>query len=458
MDGTRITAVTAILAVFTGLLLASASTKLTWDFTNNEAALCSDFTRAGFFHRNVSSEEKKWVIFLEGGGLCYSNETCNRRYFRSQIRERYSRGNKRAFGNFDTTAAWDSTGAAGRPLAEVVNPLVTSLYCFRNETRYFRNTEGFQVEGRDVLSSDCRENPTFCHHGHVLVPYCSSDVWLGDENATSRQYKSSKGEACDCWDRECFRYNPRSEELQFTFRGKTIFQSVVRTVDEIYNLQEAEEIVLMGSSAGGVGVLNLAKWVREEYSNVSVRVVSDSSWFINFRDSINQEFGTFTRPVSSSNKDSSLLVTLLESHGACSDKRLGYPCCLSAQCLLTQNSPTTGEYYYPRDAPLFVLTSLYDVFLLVDSLQGLNILQSDQYSTTALAVQFVSTVGEYGGAMNSSVIETAITIRPNLMFSYYATQCFQHIYFATSTLHEGNEQSLLNSEMAATAQDLVVLR
>ena len=444
-NGALIAATTVFLC-----LLGSASTQLTWEFANNEAALCNDFTRAGFFHHNVSSEDKKWVIFLESGSLCYSNETCNRRYFQSHVRERYNSDGRGAFGYFDTSVAWENTGAAGQPLAEFVNPLVRSLYCFRNETRYFGNAERFEVEGRDVLSNDCTENPTFCHHGHVLVPYCSSDLWLGDENPTSRQYRSLKREPCDCWDRECFEYNPTSEDLQFTFRGQTIFQSVVETVDEMYNLGDAEEIVLMGSSAGGVGVLNLAKWVGQNYANVNVRVVTDSSWFISFRDGVDQQFDTLMNNITDSNS------RLLESQEACNDTRLGYPCCLSAQCLLTQSSPTTGKPYYPHDVPLFVITSLYDIFLLADSLAGLALLQSDQYSTAGLALQFVTTIGEYGGAMNASLIETASAVRSTLELSYYVIQCFQHIYFATSTLQ--GSQALLGSEPVEIDPGVVTFR
>ena len=117
--------------------------------------MCNDFTRAGFFHRNVSGTEQKWVIFLENGSLCYSNETCNRRYFQKRIRDRYSTSvaGEAVFGNFDTGSVWEKTGAAGQPLAEVVNPLMTSVYCFRNETAYFRSDgRDITIEGRDILS------------------------------------------------------------------------------------------------------------------------------------------------------------------------------------------------------------------------------------------------------------------------------------------------------------------
>ena len=440
-------------------LCSFAAAELTWKFTSNQAALCNDFTRSGFFHRNVSGTEQKWVVFLESGSLCYSNETCNRRYFQSHIRERYSTEvTSPGFGNFDTGSVWEKTGAAGQPLAEVVNPLMTSVYCFTNETAYFRSDGGdITIEGRDILSTDCTENPTFCNHGHVLVPYCSSDMWLGAEDETSRQYSSLlKEEPCDCWDQDCFRYNPTSDDLQFTFRGQTIFRSVLQTLDSMYNLHGASEIVLVGSSAGGVGVLNSAKWIREEYRNISIKVIADSSWFIDFRDSINQEFGTFNQ-VSVERSRTIFFNNLFISNEACSDTRFGYPCCFSAQCLLQERSTLTGETYYPHDVPLFTLTSVYDVFLLSNTLIGLVPLQNSGISTTGLAVEFLTIVGEYGGAMNSSLTETSNAASlSNISFSFYAPQCFQHVYLASSSLQE--EDELLGSEALEYSQNVATFR
>ena len=437
--------------VVLGVLLAGCSAELTWKHTDNDAALCNDFTRAGFFYRGMNGAQQKWVVFLESGSLCYSNETCNRRYFQSYLRDRYSTDfqGQNIFGNFDTALAWNETGAAGQPLAEVVNPLMTSTYCFRNETAYFNGTGDFKIEGRDILSKDCTENPTFCDHGHVLVPYCSSDVWLGSENSSTRQNSSLlKKEPCNCFDQDCFRYNPTSDDLQFTFRGQTILRSVFQTRDRMYNLQAASEIVLVGSSAGGVGVLNSAKWVRNEYKNVSIKVITDSSWFINFRDSLKQEFGTDVE---------GSIFGLLDSNEACNDTRLGYPCCTSAQCLLQGRSRSTGEPYYPCDIPLFALTSLYDVFILTNTLAGLVPVEDPGSNTAGLALDFTTTVGEYGGAMNASVIETAIAASwSNLQFSYFVPQCLQHTYLATSTLIE--EGGLYASESVEYALDAVVFR
>ena len=425
-----------------------AAEPLSWEFADDTAALCNDLTRAGFFHRKPSSAGKKWVVFLESGSLCYSSETCNRRYFQSHVGRRYSKGRSadpNALGNFDTTSAWEGTETA--PRTRVVNPLMTSPYCFRNESLFFHNSRGFIIEGRDILSSDRIENPTFCNHGHVLVPYCSSDLWLGSDERQDQQ--------CDCWDQDCFRYNPTSEDLQFTFRGQTIFRSVLQTLDRLYNLKTASEIVLVGSSAGGVGVLNSAKWVRDTFQNVSLKVITDSSWFINFRGSLNQEFGA---TIESGQLLSNHLNGTLGSVEACNDTRPGFPCCLSAQCILTEKSIVTGEPYYPRDVPLFLLQSLYDLLLLTRSLSPFNpVVSADLYTTTSLGLQSLMTIGEYGGEMNNSLTATATaTLFPRLRLSYFVTQCFQHVYLATSTLRE--DGGLLGSEVIELSSDITTVR
>ena len=65
-------------------LAQSTQPKMKWISASNDDALCNDFTRAGFFiHENPSSNN--WVVFLESGGLCYSTESCNRRFFVREV-------------------------------------------------------------------------------------------------------------------------------------------------------------------------------------------------------------------------------------------------------------------------------------------------------------------------------------------------------------------------------------
>ena len=60
------------------ICIGMSPSHVTWNDVKNPDALCNDFTQAGYYiRRNDSSSD--WLVFLEGGGACYSAETCNRR-------------------------------------------------------------------------------------------------------------------------------------------------------------------------------------------------------------------------------------------------------------------------------------------------------------------------------------------------------------------------------------------
>lgn len=573
------------------VLAATGNEPLKWQQISNDSALCNDFTRAGFFHRNATeSGAGKWVVFLESGSLCFSNETCNRRYFQSHVRDKYSTDGlaNGGFGDFDTTAAFNAVKI--NDITDFVNPLMTSLSCF-TDSKYFPNGR-LQIEGKDFFDRTTNQH-VLQDHGQVVIPYCSSDVWLGGD-VSGNQGPTGCGR---------FDYDPSFSGLQFTFRGKIIFQGVLKDLDDMYGLRDARELVLVGSSAGGLGVLNLAKWVTDEYPHLSVKVITDSSWFINFRGGINKQFSalqenfggpeigrgdpvaTATPSLTTASRSREILhsslssmvtpgrettsstampdgssdppsrertampshvvtpstatstsheitsspmpnevtqpprftstletfssfiaptttqltpsaniappapsvepasgasglgsgerysgsgdgfswseshqdikryatieedrqrratdpgldddlLSLLKSHEACYDTRRGYPCCLSAQCILTESSPTTNEPYFPRGVRLFVITSIYDAFILSAALKDVQHYISDSsINPVGLGIEYLTLVGEYGGAMDNSL--TGVQDVDNMDLSVYASQCFQHIYFATSSL------------------------
>ena len=196
----------------------------------------------------------------------------------------------------------------------------------------------------------------------------------------------------------------------------------------------ASEVILAGSSAGGLGALNNAKWLHSELQSVSsaeFSVIFDSAWFINFQGNIYRELdGTISRIESEAQRQNILtLLSILESNEACRDVQLGFPCCSSPFCLLTQTNDA-GESYYPK-VPTFGIFSLYDVYLLAPSLNGLETIQNKEEISIGYGIDFLLTVGQYGGEINNTVV---LTETQTPFFSYYATQCFQHVYLATSTL------------------------
>ena len=190
----------ALLISLISLPVSKGATRLEWFDVSDGSALCNDFTRAGYFLRRQNTPDR-WIIFLESGGLCYSNETCNRRFFVTEVSERFNHPTDsfEPYGNFDPEEAWNETVVSGREAAvDVVSPYMTSMRCFENKTDYF--PEGFSVQGTDILNASCEGNPLFCDFNHVVVPYCSSDVWLGTEVDGIRSDTAANGECTQCFD------------------------------------------------------------------------------------------------------------------------------------------------------------------------------------------------------------------------------------------------------------------
>ena len=326
-----------------------ASEELHKKYISEPHAICNDNSRATFYIGPKSS--KKWIVFFESGGFCGSFEDCNRRY-----------------------------------LDKNSTILMTSI------------TLPDKVTGRDLLSASKTENPTFFEYTHVLVPYCSSDLWLG--------LKSNP--------KEPFRFVNDSTVDNFSFRGQTIFRSVFVDLLQEYDLSDAEEIILAGSSAGGIGVLNHADWVlnyviKSHGLNAKLLSIIDSAWFIDFQ-------GSFKAKVK---PDITSFANI--SSRACSDHSQGYTCCPSASCMIARG-------YYPSSVPLLLISSLYDVFMFLEVFKKLE----DEGKTAAdHSADYLSVVNMYGGAMNESL---TISEEQASNVSFFTPACFQHIYLSTSSL------------------------
>ena len=279
------------------LLRAGLSNSLMWRNVTRaveRGALCNDFSPAGYFIRkntpyssdssrrsDNSSQSSKWVIFLEGGGGCTSPISCNERFIERTIRKQHTQTvNGSTFVN--VSEAW--TKYKEEPLM-VTSKLMTSLWRFSEPYRE-SSYQLWQIQGRDLLSTDRNENPDFHDYNHVLIPYCSSDLWL---KKTSNFVKAQENDFH-------FRFDPDlTTEHQFTFRGAAIFHSVIEDLFSYHGLSHAHEVLLGGSSAGGIGAMNHARWLQKKLRRFSsplcnLLVLSDSSWFINFQGIIDDQF------------------------------------------------------------------------------------------------------------------------------------------------------------------------
>lgn len=384
------------------LPLISCASSLQWYHISNATeagALCNDFSPAGYFIRkNVSSSD--WIVFLEGGGGCSTPASCNERFIDSVVRRRYTRvvNGTRVV---DVERAWNDSLLD--PLA-VTSKLMTSLWRFRGA-----GLGDWEIQGTDILSVNASSNPEFSTYNHVLIPYCSSDLWLLDTEDFVKTQRSDFR----------FQFNPTSPISQFTFRGVSILRGVVGDLFALHGFQRARTVLFAGSSGGGVGVLNHAHWLKEQldyHTSGSSRllVMGDSSWFINFH-------GNLERRASFSN------VTYLGETSqilpSCVDDPLDPTSCVSAPSILT--NPTL----FPSDVPVLAIFSIHDLYFLQDSLHQVK---SGAY------LDLLRIVAEYGGFMNGSLLWVE---REFPALSYYVTSCFQHTYLATSSLW-GGEGSL----------------
>ena len=307
----------------------------------DERAVCNDNSRALFYYdSNPNVSASKWIIYFEGGAGCSSKDECTARF---------------------------------RDLSN--RPLMSS--------NMYQSLEEAEIVGKGLMSSDESENPTFYHFHHVYVPYCSSDVWLG-RNYSPNVTLNDTG------------------PIDFSFQGSVIFRGVISDLI-ILGMRRASEVVLVGSSASGVGVLNHAQWVQGLLNTTRIRLIIDSAWFINFEmvlsNMVSNELGQLYN-ISSTDIPSCLDITR------------GYPCCLSPVCHLMHSS-------LPSELPstLFIF-SQYDIYAL-------------QFIFDTVEFEFTDVLrlfNTYGSAM---ITNSNITFhRGN--FSFFVPSCAQHRYLVPS--------------------------
>ena len=386
--------VTTVLLICIACTLVPRVISLKWHNITNpyqRGALCNDYTPAGYFLRPTSSNSTKWIIFLEGGGGCTSIKQCNERYIDQRIRRLFLNDND----EIDSSAAW--TAFENDKLA-VTSKLMTSLWRFRSTTG-----DDWEIKGTDMLASSPADNPIFFDYNKVLIPYCSSDLWLGLSNNYEKAILNDSRSFQ-------FAYDPVSKNNQFTFRGAAIFRSTIVDLLNYHSLDVATDVVLAGSSAGGLGALNHARWLKDITKTVKLSVLADSAWFIDFKGTLN-----FTK------QREELLME---------DKEFVCGSDLS-DCIVA--GPLLSETDFPSDVPVLVIFSMYDLYLLGARLKDLN------DSTGVISIMRV--VSEYSGSMINSLYNAA---GHHSLLSYYVSSCFQHVYVANSDLWGPN--ALLGQE------------
>ena len=179
--------------------------------TLDPLARCNDGTIPTYWLRPGSgSGATHWVIWLEGGGQCTSQQACASR------------------------AAY-----AGRYLT--ANGFVAGI-------------------GQGVLSSDPDVNPLLYNANAVMVHYCSSDMWSGGYQSTGP-------------------FDP-NDTSTWNFQGRRIALAAIASLGLLnVNFQGATQIILGGSSSGGIGIAVTANDILPTLPPAQdIRVVDDAGF------------------------------------------------------------------------------------------------------------------------------------------------------------------------------------
>eukprot|EP00299_Pterocystis_sp_00344_P015588 c7795_g1_i1.p1 GENE.c7795_g1_i1~~c7795_g1_i1.p1 ORF type:complete len:405 (-),score=85.35 c7795_g1_i1:44-1258(-) len=184
---------------------------LTLSFVNG--SLCLDGSMAGYLS-DIELYEKcdLLVVELEGGGLCFTQSSCKER-----------------------TTNW------------------------LGSSKYWSSS----MSASGFTDSDCQVNPDFCSGCHVFLPYCSSDVWLGDSDGKDPDWN------------------------EFYFHGHRNLDVIMNHMFNAYEskFSNLSNVLLLGESAGGYGTWLNLDWfsdtIKQRFgSHVQVKGAPIAGWFM----------------------------------------------------------------------------------------------------------------------------------------------------------------------------------
>jgi hypothetical protein len=167
-------------------------------------AACNDGSPAVFlFRKGFGVAASRWVIYLDGGGQCYSQQSCIQR--------------QNTHPETLLSSVPYSTGAAK-----------------------FTPIKG-------ILSPNPSLNPDFYDANQVEISYCSSDYWMGEKDGNTALPPAV--------------ILALKNVNNWYFDGHGIIQAVIQILQQQYGLNNASDVLLAGGSAGAVGVFMNADFV-----------------------------------------------------------------------------------------------------------------------------------------------------------------------------------------------------
>ncbi len=180
-------------------------------------ALCSDGTKPIYYlKKGFGSGTNRWIIWLEGGGACGSDDPNN------------------------------------------------PLWCGLRKGLPLSTSNGFLATVNDlqgILSKSASFNPDFYSYNQIYVHYCSNDFWGG--NGTQKIITKNTNE-------------------KFWFSGRKIIEALVLDLKAKHKFNNATNLILTGSSAGGAGIVMNADEIKKTMPQADVVTLVDAVNLIPF--------------------------------------------------------------------------------------------------------------------------------------------------------------------------------
>jgi Pectinacetylesterase len=316
-----------------------AGTNLIRHWITSPSALCNDGTPAAAYVQQATSlaNQNDWVIFLEGGGSCQSEQECADRWQGTASAnygiQKMSTSVPRTQWNF-----W-----RGLPLAAISAPTGWERQTI-NGVDVYAAREAIASPGG--IFSGAAANP-FATWNKVYLNYCSSDAWLGQNSGLTGFVSDKNGTPA-----------VRAPNTQFTlaiqFRGADIFDGLIDNLrtgvsacttsalpvcQTLPSLNSATTILLAGSSAGSRGVqYNLDRFRQGQSTNnvnTVVRGIFDAgsgpdaqafpystvlSGFADYHAQMDYEWNQVMRRLWNARNDESCELLNVDQPARCADK------------------------------------------------------------------------------------------------------------------------------------------
>ena len=123
------------------------------------------------------------------------------------------------------------------------------------------------LSGEGITSLSHADNKLFSDANIIRIPYCSQDLWLGNTKQ-------------------------RVGDHTFHFKGSQIISQTVQYMLKARRLKRGSEVIIAGSSAGGIGVINnidaIGRQIRKRNRTIKIRGLVDSGYFI-LKNSVQRE-------------------------------------------------------------------------------------------------------------------------------------------------------------------------